>query len=276
VPGTPLSTLQQVYSILWMQHTFPYYNIQSLDVVQEPRRPEEKLAFQSALMRNPLRYWQLTNTRLFLGLAGMADTLNKQLDPEKRRFRMHTAFTVTQDKADGPLLTVTNATGPFALLEFTGALPRARLYSRWQVVTNMDAELQMLADPKFDPEETVLISEPVPNAAPSATNAPAGEVQITDYAPKRVQLKADATTGSVLLLNDRFDPDWHVFVDGKEAPLLRANYIARGVFVPAGSHQIEFRFAPHSPALYVSFAAIAAGLVLLVLFIAKSPANNAP
>ena len=37
-------------------------------------------------------------------------------------------FEFYRDRADGPILTRTNATGPFALFEFTGALPRAQLY----------------------------------------------------------------------------------------------------------------------------------------------------
>src|SRR5690606_38441203 len=42
------SMFQSVYNSEWMQHIFPYYNIQSLNVVQLPRRPVEYDAFELA------------------------------------------------------------------------------------------------------------------------------------------------------------------------------------------------------------------------------------
>jgi uncharacterized membrane protein YfhO len=64
-------------------------------------------------------------------------------------------------------------------------------------------------------------------------------------------------------LNDKYDPNWQVQVDGKPAPLLRANFIMRGVYLAPGSHTVEFRFQPPVGALYVSLTAIGLGLVLL-------------
>src|SRR5215471_9677169 len=80
---------------------------------------------------------------------------------------------------------------------------------------------------------------------------------------KHILLKAKATAASVLLLNDHYDPNWHVFIDGKPAPLLHCNYLMRGVQVPGGEHQIEFRFTPPTTGLYVSLVAVGAGLLLL-------------
>ena len=42
---------------------------------------------------------------------------------------------------------------------------------------------------------------------------------------------ANATTPAVLLLNDRITPEWRVWVDQKPAPLLRCNYLMRGVYL---------------------------------------------
>jgi len=66
-----------------------------------------------------------------------------------------------------------------------------------------------------------------------------------------------------LLLNDRFDPDWNVRVDGQRAKLLRCNYIMRGVYLTPGVHRVEFRFQPPFRTLYVSLAALGVGLLLL-------------
>ena len=68
---------------------------------------------------------------------------------------------------------------------------------------------------------------------------------------------------AVLLLNDKHDPNWKVFVDGEPKPLLRCNYVMRGVQLPAGEHTVEFRYQPPRGMLYISLGATAALLALL-------------
>ena len=108
--------------------------------------------------------------------------------------------------------------------------------------------------------------------APPA-NVPAGAantIEFTSYAPKRITFKAQAATPAVLLLNDHYDPNWKVFVDGKPAPLLRCNYLMRGTYLLAGTHNVEFRFAPPYETLYVSLVAVAIGLVLIGFLVVNS------
>ena len=85
------------------------------------------------------------------------------------------------------------------------------------------------------------------------------------YAPKRVVLQAKADTPSVLLLNDKYDADWKVRLDGKPAQLLRCNYIMRGVQLQPGNHTVEFSFEPPIDTLYVTLAAVGVGILLLGL-----------
>ena len=51
-------------------------------------------------------------------------------------------------------------------------------------------------------------------------------------------------------------------MDEKPAKLLRANFIMRGVQVPAGNHTIEFRFEPPVKGLYVTLSGIGLGILL--------------
>src|SRR5262249_60472105 len=166
----------------------------------------------------------------------------QQIDPQKQRFRIKTAF----DIAPKPgvvnasrlqdLTAVIKPDGQYALIEFTVALPRAKLFSSWQVTTNDHTALAELASSGFDPEKTVLVAmETNRTALPISTNAEAqGTVDFSSYAAKRIVLHAKANAPSILLLNDRYDPNWKVRVDGKPELLLRCNYLMRGVAVPAG------------------------------------------
>ncbi|MBI3853387.1 MAG: hypothetical protein HY298_24330 [Verrucomicrobia bacterium] len=262
-----LSAMQQVYQIEWLQHLFQYYKIQSLDIVQMSRTPEDLAAFEGAVRAQgtPLtRRWELTNTRYLLGAAGFLDPLNQQIDPAQKRFKIHTLFNFYQTAQGGPILVQTNATGPYALIEFTGALPRAKLYANWQVSTNDEATLKQLASPTFDPSQTVLVADKLLAInSPVATNQNAGTVGFVSYSPKHIVLRARAEVPSVLLLNDHFDPNWRVVVDSQPATLLRCNYLMRGVQLAPGEHLVEFRFSSGEGSLYLTLAAILAGFALL-------------
>ena len=64
-------------------------------------------------------------------------------------------------------------------------------------------------------------------------------------------------------MNDRYDGNWRVLVDGRPAELLRCNFIMRGVYLPAGSHTVEFQFRLPDGPLKITLAAIACGVVLI-------------
>ncbi len=272
-----LALFSQLYDIEWKQQLFQYYNIQSLDYVMNPRPRQDEIAFETALyfdrttntLHRVTRRWQLTNTRYLLGAAGFLDVLNQQIDPVQHRFRIAVRFDIAPKPGiPNPtgldeLTAVIKPDGQYAVFDFTGALPRAKLYANWQVSTNDQVTLTNLASAEFDPERTVLVADPsVPKPQASANLTSTNSVEFTSYAPKRIVLQAIAGSPSVLLLNDRFDPNWKVSVDGRPETLLRCNYLMRGVQVPPGAHVIEFRFAPPIDTLFISLAAVVLGLGL--------------
>ena len=79
---------------------------------------------------------------------------------------------------------------------------------------------------------------------PTGTNL--GTVRITDQQSDRTSLVADTSRPAMLVLADTYYPGWHVYVDGKESILYRADYLYRAVYVPEGNHTIEFVYAPRS------------------------------
>lgn len=277
--GRPL--LDELYTFEWAQQHFQYYDIQSLDVVQLARVPEDLAEFRkvtifdgtSNTFHRLIRRWELSNTRYLLGTTEFLPALNNQLDEGRGdRFRIVSTFNlVPRNNMAHPTVTdfVPQMTpnGEFALYEFTGALPRAKLFSSWQVNTNAPTALTEIMNESFDPAASVVVSGGVPTSATtSGNNNDAGTVEFASYASKNVVLNAQAAKASVLLLNDRYDANWKVFVDGHSAPLLRCNYLMRGVYLEPGAHKVEFRFEPPVGALYVSLAAI--GLTVLLIGVA--------
>jgi len=303
-----------IYGIEWVQQLFPYYNIQSLDLVMRPRVASDLEAYEMAMSPVDViaRHWQLTNTRYLLGPAGFLNPLNQDFDPAQKRFRIVQRFTIApkpgieQATHLEELTAVPSDSGDYALFEFTGALPRAKLYTNWRLamndkaavagltVTNLGADgweflqrvgtndfltLNELASPAFDPWQTVLLAESpaAPNPPAAATNENPGTVEFTSYAPTDIKFHTRAATPTVLLLNDMFDPHWRVTVDGKPAPLLRANFIMRGVYLPQGEHNVEFRFSLPVKPLYVTLSAMALAIILsgFLFYLTRKPQTPA-
>jgi hypothetical protein len=267
------STLNEIYRIEWMQHQFQYYNIQCLDIIQMPRVPADLEKFENAVGALPLRRWELTNTRYLLGPAMLLDLLNQQLDASQHRFRAALRFDLVPRAGVAAahryeeITTEINTNGAYAVFEFTGALPRAKLFSNWRSVPGDSAALEALKSPDFNPQQSVIVSKSVaaPPASAATTNKEAGTAEITSYWPKKIVLQAKPNAQSLLLLDDKYDPNWRVSVDGKPAELLRCNYIARGVELAPGEHTVIFEFAPSNTGLYVSLGALAVGFGVIGL-----------
>src|ERR1051325_168762 len=210
---------QRVYSQEWAQHILLYYNIQSLDIVQMRSMPEDLKVYLEALQprppraqtqeefqrfireasRLPAREWELANTRYFLGTAPLLDLLNGLFDPQKHRFRIVERFDtlpkpgITNPTKIAEETAVPSTNGTFAIFEFTGALPRAKLYSNWEVNTNGEATLQRLTTAEFDPTKLVLVTEAIP--APPSDTITTGNPRTAEFAsydPNHIVLKANA------------------------------------------------------------------------------------
>jgi uncharacterized membrane protein YfhO len=73
----------------------------------------------------------------------------------------------------------------------------------------------------------------------------------------------DAPAGGWLVVRDLYWPGWKARVDGRPVPLLPADGVFRAVALPAGTHQVEFRYRPLSFGLGGILSVLAAlGLLL--------------
>ena len=288
-----MEALDQLYRIEWMQHHFPYYNVQCLDIIQMPRMPEDLKAYLTALAPDGTaegaqrfaRRWELSNTRYLLGPAGYLEVMNQQLDPVKRRFQIAQRFEIALKSGVTEfhqrleeLTAYANDNGRYALFEFTGVLPRVKLYSNWLVSTNDPANLKTLADLNFDPAKTVLISTPQKNLPAISTNEnDPGTVEFKSYTPKKIVFAANAAAPAVLLFNDKYDANWRVTVDSQPADLLRCNFIMRGVQLTPGAHTVEFDFTQPIGPLKVTLVATVIAILLmgLLVFLTRKPQNSA-
>jgi hypothetical protein len=92
-----------------------------------------------------------------------------------------------------------------------------------------------------------------------------GEVDVHVWRPAYgdIRLEVAATAGGLLTIAESWYPYWCVEIDGRSAPVLRANGALLGVMLSPGQHQIRFYYA--RPAyVYIGFGITALTLLCLI------------
>ena len=70
-------------------------------------------------------------------------------------------------------------------------------------------------------------------------------IKLEMHKPNHVTYKYSNVNQGFAVFSEMYYPKgWNVFVDGKITEHIRANYVLRGMVVPAGNHTIEFKFEP--------------------------------
>ncbi len=147
--------------------------------------------------------------------------------------------------------------GDTDLFRNRGALPRAHVVGRVEVIADPDAVLERLVHAGFDPNSTAVLHGPPAGFAPGG----GGTTVIEDYAAERIVVRTSGG-GGLLVLRDQYDPDWRAAVDGRPAEILRADFLFRGVPVPPGEHRVVFTYEPASFRLGLILSAVS-GLLFI-------------
>ncbi|MBK8901775.1 MAG: YfhO family protein [Anaerolineaceae bacterium] len=151
--------------------------------------------------------------------------------------------------------------GDVKIYENLDVLPRAFLLSSWTWQPDETAVLQTMQQPEFDGRETAVLLGHGANR--EGVSDPDATAEITRYTPEKVVVQTRSSQPQLLLLTDAHYPGWQVTVDGAPAELLQADGLFRGVLLPAGAHEVTYRFSPRS--LKLGWMMTAVGLILLVL-----------
>lgn len=146
------------------------------------------------------------------------------------------------------------------------ALGNAWIADRLDYVSGADAEMTALDS--LDTRHAAVADEKFRNILGAASPKSVGDtIYETSYAPNRLTYKAKSAKGGVAVFSEVYFPwGWHATIDGKQAEIGRANYVLRAMRIPAGEHQIEFRFDPES--LRTTNAISIAAVILIYLICA--------
>jgi hypothetical protein len=88
---------------------------------------------------------------------------------------------------------------------------------------------------------------------------------IDNSKPYLITYESQSNANGLAVFSEIYYPKgWKATIDGKEVPMLRANYVLRALEVPAGKHAIEFKFEPE-PYLIGNRITMASSWVLLLV-----------
>ena len=128
-----------------------------------------------------------------------------------------------------------------------GALGNAWFVDEYRVVANADEEIAALKD--FQPEKEAIVDQRFidqlngfkPESDSLAT------IELISYLPNELRYKSSGSQPQLAVFSEiYYDKGWRAYIDDKEVPHFRANYVLRAMIVPEGEHEIRFEFKPRS------------------------------
>jgi hypothetical protein len=158
------------------------------------------------------------------------------------------------------------------VLENQNALPRAFFVSQMTPVYDYNQARIRLWDPlqPVDLRQEALVEAVPANVHPTTMSV--GTVDRLEYAPNRASLEVHCPANCYLVLADLYLPGWQARIDGRSTPIYATDAVVRGVFVPGGSHHIEFVYWPTSIVAGVLVMILTFGVIGVVIW--RSPSTG--
>lgn len=155
------------------------------------------------------------------------------------------------------------------VLENTAAFPRAFVVPRARVAPSLGSALNQMVHQPFQPDQEVILAD---DTIPQSTGlvgdrGGTGTARVTAYAANDVKVHTSTSGKAWLVLSDTYYPGWSAAVDGQPTSIMRGDVLFRVVPIPAGEHDVEFRFEPNSVKLGLLISLVALSLVGIALVI---------
>ncbi|MGA9325999.1 MAG: YfhO family protein [Salegentibacter sp.] len=111
-------------------------------------------------------------------------------------------------------------------------------------VSSANEAILSLAD--TDLKSTAVINEEFRDQVNSDFgDSSSAEIKLLSQQPNELVYRTSAESDQFAVFSESYyQPGWHSYIDGKEMPHVRADYVLRAMNIPAGKHKVTFRFEP--------------------------------
>ncbi len=137
--------------------------------------------------------------------------------------------------------TPAGAAPPFRLYERTTTMPRATFVSRVRLLPDRLQRLAALADPGRDPALEIVLEDPTAPQVAGGASTPA-VVTIVEHRDEQVTIRVNTDHQGFLRLADPWDAGWTATRNGEPTRVYVADHHLRAVWLPAGEHEVVFRY----------------------------------
>lgn len=146
------------------------------------------------------------------------------------------------------------------------AMGNAWFVSEYKIVNNADEEIASLET--LDPIKTLLVDKRFENelSGLNIVSDSLASIELTAYKPNVLTYKSKASNEQLAVFSEIYFSDgWQAYIDGKEVSHFRADWTLRAMRVPAGEHEIVFKFEPKDYYLSRTVATASSGVLVLLL-----------
>jgi hypothetical protein len=158
---------------------------------------------------------------------------------------LNTRYIIAKEPLPGTEVAYRDEQSGFLVLRNPDAVPRGFLVGQTETIREARATWQRLRSSSFDPRTTALLpaplEEPVTPIGPNST----ADVELRTYTPTEIQWTLQTDAPRLFVASEVYYPaGWNAYLDGREVPIHRVDYLLRGVHVPEGEHTLTMRFEP--------------------------------
>jgi hypothetical protein len=141
-------------------------------------------------------------------------------------------------------------------------VPRIHWASQAEVITDDQARLKAAAQSPVQPNQVILAGSPTGPLDPSAGQP--STFGIDEDSGDTIRVHETSAAPGYLVVDDNVQSDFAAFVDGQPAPIVAADYAVGAVYVPAGSHQVSFKYAPKGRKIGTAVTGLSALTLVLI------------
>jgi hypothetical protein len=173
---------------------------------------------------------------------------------------LNVKYVVSKKAIDDPALRLVRD-GEYKIYQKKRFAPRAYVAHRAETIPDGQKALARLRQTAYG-GRAILEKDAGPiRPLPAGVSAPVPEV-VRD-GPNALTVRANALADGLLVVSEVNYPGWKAFVDGREAPILRTNYLFQGVLLPRGRHTVRLVYAPPS----LRAGALISGVTVLAMLL---------
>lgn len=145
------------------------------------------------------------------------------------------------------------------------ALGNAWFITDLRLLKNDDEIMQGLTDFQARTEALTIFKDLQGTSIPSHYAADStATIALQSYRPDELVYESHRQKDGFAVFSEMYYPHgWKATIDGKEVPIYRVDYTLRGLSVPAGKHEIRFRFVPEVVKTGSTLSLLGNGLLLL-------------